>query len=182
MLKVYDSVSHIIQCYECDGVKGGGGLCPGNAPWGERQVNRTLIFHLVSGEPNFYIRSSSYQVNHPHFHLMSSESSSHSRHIMLQLHIPPPRFAGWLWGTILWSSSWGAAHIWQIVISSLSRKPPCVPSSQLSPPPPPPSWSPPSWSPWRPCCSATARWCRTAAGGEEVAPLMEVRWLWDILS
>merc|ERR1719510_590268 len=28
-----------LQCYECDGVKGGGGLCPGNAPWGERQVD-----------------------------------------------------------------------------------------------------------------------------------------------
>ena len=27
------------QCYECDGVKGGGGLCPGNEPWAERQVN-----------------------------------------------------------------------------------------------------------------------------------------------
>ena len=43
-VKESNSVS-CIQCYECDGVKGGGGLCPGNAPWGERQVNH---YHLPS--------------------------------------------------------------------------------------------------------------------------------------
>ena len=36
-----------LQCYECDGVKGGGGLCPGNAPWGERQVGNPHNINIV---------------------------------------------------------------------------------------------------------------------------------------
>ena len=75
-----------LQCYECDGVKGGGGLCPGNAPWGERQVGNP---HNI----NMYLTL----VSLSWFCLIASHCS------------------GWLWGTILWSASGGAAHIQQIV-------------------------------------------------------------------
>ena len=34
------------QCYSCDGAKVGGGLCPGNAPWGEHQVTRRNIRNI----------------------------------------------------------------------------------------------------------------------------------------